>query len=185
MKRSALVLASLLAICGIAATSSGAGAADATTEQSGLGFQGMGIRIGVVDPEDASSTVVFGAHVDAGQIVPHLHLVPNLEYWSVGVAGYDTSDLGFGLDANLDFPLQGSTVTPYAGAGLGLHFFSFDVPVGFAADDSKTKLGINIQGGIREQFMPNLSGFGEIRYSFIEDFNQLKLLGGFTYHFVY
>jgi opacity protein-like surface antigen len=139
----------------------------------------------VVDPEHASSTVLLGAHVDAGEIVPHFHLVPNLEYWSVGVAGYDTSDLGFGLDANLDFPLQGSAVTPYAGGGLGLHFFSLDVPPGFVGDDSKTKLGLNLQGGVREEFMPNLSGFAELRYSFVSDFNQLKLLGGFTYHFVY
>src|SRR5262245_2997983 len=132
MNRSALLLASLLAVCGIASIAPHADAAAASSQQSGLGLQGIGVRLGVVDPEDASSTVLFGAHVDCGQIVPHLHLIPEFEYWSVGVAGYDTSDLGFGLNAALDFPLQNSVVTPYIEGGLGLHFFSFDVPVGFA-----------------------------------------------------
>ena len=33
--------------------------------------------------------------------------------------------------------------------------------------------------------MPNLSLFGEARYSFVSDANSFRILGGFTYNFIY
>jgi hypothetical protein len=33
--------------------------------------------------------------------------------------------------------------------------------------------------------MPNLGLFGEVKYNFVSDVNQLKLMGGFTYNFIY
>ena len=74
----------------------------------------------------------------------------------------------------------------YAGGGVGFHFVKFDnpfAPPGF--DNSKTKLGLNIQGGIKNQVMPNLGIFGEVKYVFVSDVNQLKIMGGFTYNFIY
>lgn len=150
----------------------------------GLGFTGIGARIGVVDPEDASSTVMLGLHLDMGQAVRGVHVVPSLEYWSVGVSGLDISDVAISTDIDIDFPLSEQRVTPYLGGGLGIHFLSQDLPPP-AGDDSKTKLGLNVQGGIRNNVMPNFDLFGEIRYSFVKDANQLKVLGGFTYRFIY
>jgi len=151
-----------------------------------MGFQGMGARIGFVDPEGASSTVALGLHVDLGEFVKNVHIMPLAEYWKVGVSGIDVSDLTLASDVDLDFPLQGGRVIPYAGAGVGLHFVKADNP--FAppgTDNSDTKLGLNIQGGIKNQVMPNLGIFGEVKYVFVSDFNQLKIMGGFTYDFIY
>lgn len=160
-----------------------------TAREAGLGFQGLGARLGFVDPEGASSTLELGVHVDAGQIVRGVRLQPVVEYWSLGqsIGPYDSdiSDLSFGADVNVDFPLQDSRIVPYAGGGLGLHFLGFDSTVPGVPDQSDTKLGLNIQGGIRNDIMPNLSLFGEARYNFVSDANQLKVLGGFTYRFVY
>jgi len=155
------------------------------TEYRGLGFQGLGARIGFVDPEGTSSTVDLGIHVDAGEFVQHVHIIPLVEYWKVGVSGVDVSDLSIGSDINVDFPVEGGRVIPYAGGGLGLHFVKADDPFTPGASFSDTKLGLNIQGGIRNQVMPNLGIFGEVKYNFVSDVNQLKLTGGFTYNFIY
>jgi opacity protein-like surface antigen len=158
-------------------------------QNPGLGFRGIGARIGFVDPEDASSTVVWGAHVDAGTIVRNVHLVPYFEYWSAGaeVGGLSTdlSDLSLAVDINVDFPLQDARITPYLGGGLGVHFLNAETNVPGEESTDETKFGLNLQGGMRNQIMPNLSLFGELRYSFVSDMAQLKLLGGFTYQFLY
>ena len=158
-------------------------------QNPGLGFRGIGARIGFVDPEDASSTVVWGAHVDAGTLVRNVHLVPYFEYWSAGaeVGGFeaDVSDLTIAADINVDFPLQDARITPYLGGGLGVHFLSAESNVPGEEGGDDTKFGLNLQGGMRNQIMPNLNLFGELRYSFVSDAGQLKLVGGFTYQFIY
>ncbi|HET7498014.1 MAG TPA: outer membrane beta-barrel protein [Candidatus Eisenbacteria bacterium] len=187
----------LVAITGLAATAPRAWAqtssTSARTEDVSLGFKGMGARIGLVDPEGASSTVDLGVHVDAGEFARNIHLQPIVEYWSVGqdvtilssTYSVNSKDFSVGADINIDFPLQDSRVTPYAGGGLGLHWLkeTNDAPGG--AEFSDTKLGLNLQGGVRTDAMPNLALFGELRYNFVSDANQLKILGGFTYRFIY
>lgn len=192
MNRISNGMRALVAVSGLVALMAAAPAAfaqETTAREPGLGFQGLGARIGFVDPEGTSSTLELGLHIDAGQIARGVRLQPVVEYWSLGqsIGPYDsdTSDLSFGADVNVDFPLQDSRIVPYAGGGLGLHFLGFDSTVPGVSDQSDTKLGLNIQGGIRNDIMPNLSLFGEARYNFVSDANQLKVLGGFTYRFIY
>jgi len=160
-----------------------------SNEDVGLGFKGIGGRIGVVDPEDASTALDLGFHIDFGEIAQNIHIQPLAEYWSVGqdVGPYnaDIKDLSFGADVMFDFPLQDSRFTPYAGGGLGLHFLSASSNVPNVPDQDHTKFGLNLQGGIQSDVMPNLAIFGELRYNFVSDANQLKILGGFTYKFIY
>jgi hypothetical protein len=52
-------------------------------------------------------------------------------------------------------------------------------------DATSTKIGFSILGGMKNEFTPNLSLFGEVGYTFVENANQLRLLGGFTYKFIY
>lgn len=181
----------LVAVAGFAAFAPAALAQSSTrsSEDVSLGFKGMGARIGLVDPEGASSTVDLGLHIDAGEFARNIRLMPVVEYWSVGqdLGAYnaDLSDLSFGADINVDFPLQDSRMTPYVGGGLGLHIIKFDTNLPNVDDESDSKLGLNLQGGIRTDAMPNLALFGELRYNFVSDANQLKVLGGFTYRFIY
>jgi len=162
--------------------------------QAGLGLKGIGVRLGLVDPEDASSALMYGVHVDAGQLVRGLHLVPSVEYWNVGsdVSGYhlDVNDFSIRLALNFDFPLQGQRFTPYLGGAFGYHHVQAEtnIPPAPGSPDpnySDDKFGFDVQGGARNQFTPNLSMFGELGYSFVSDASQLRLLGGLTYHFVY
>ena len=188
MNRNGSVVGALIVATGLVSFSvlAQAAPAPASTASQGLGFRGLGARIGFVDPEGGSSTVALGVHIDAGEFVQHVHIMPLVEYWKVGASGADVSDLMIGSDVNVDFPVEGGRVIPYAGGGLGLHFVKVSdpfAPPGF--DNSSTKLGLNVQGGIKNQVMPNLAIFGELKYSFVTDVNQLKLMGGFTYNFIY
>lgn len=192
MNRLSACIMVLLAAAGLSFAASPAMAQDQSTKgQSdvGLGIKGIGARIGYVDPENVSGTAVLGLHMDAGTIVRGVHVMPYMEYWSAGVnvAGVnaDQSDLAFAVDVDMDFPLQGSRTTPYAGAGFGIHFLSADSNVPGATSSDDTKFGLNIQGGIRNQMMPNVAIFGEARYAFVSDASQFKFIGGFTYQFIY
>ena len=127
MKRNALHLAALmvaLVAVGLISTVPLASAQQrgSASSNSGLGFRGIGARIGYVDPENASGTAALGGHIDMGQFVRNVNLVPFVEYWSAGVAGYDRSDFTVDTNVNVDFPLKGGTLIPYVGGGLWLHF---------------------------------------------------------------
>jgi opacity protein-like surface antigen len=196
MNRSSLYpFALLVATCFTfsSATSSFAQTSSSTSTQStnnvGLGVRGVGASVGFVDPEGGSSTVSLGLHMDAGTFAPNLHLKPYFQYWSVSASsgGYDisNSDMAFAFDVNYDFPLQGARVTPYIGSGLGLHFLKSDASVPGGGSNSDTKVGIDLQGGIRTPVMPNFALFAETRYTFIQDDGEFNILGGFTYLFVY
>jgi len=158
-------------------------------ENVGLGLKGIGARIGFVDAADASSTVAWGVHVDAGTFVQNVHIMPYFEYWSAGasVNGFDVnqSDLTIASDVNFDFPVQGQRITPYVGGGLGVHFLSAEANFPGGTSEDKTHFGLNIQGGVKNQIMPNISIFGEAKYTFVTDANQIKFMGGFTYNFIY
>jgi opacity protein-like surface antigen len=183
---SGLALAAALTL---AAQASAQASTPPAKSEPGIGLKGIGVRLGLDDPEGASSAFMYGVHVDAGEFVRNVHLIPSVEYWSVGndIGAYnsDFSDLAFRLDVNFDFPLQDQRFTPYLGGGFGLHHIKFDTNVPAVPDASDTKFGLDVQGGARNQFTPNLSLFGELGYSFVSDSNQLRLLGGLTYQFIY
>ena len=192
MRRALVCLAAVLAAVGVLSAVSTAWAQDHSAKPQsdvGLGIKGIGARLGYVDPENVSGAAVLGLHMDAGTIVRGVHLQPYMEYWSSGInvsgVSADMSDLQFGANVDVDFPLQGSRMTPYLGGGFGLHFLSANSNVPNTSSTSDTKFGLNILGGIRNQVMPNVSLFGEVGYSFVSDAGQFKFLGGFTYQFIY
>ncbi len=153
-------------------------------QTGGLGLKGLGVRAGLCDSEGASSALMYGVHLDAGEFVNNVHFVPAVEYWSVGVNGVDNSDLAVRASINFDFPLQDQRMVPYLGGGFGMHRIKKDATT-LTKETKDTKFGLDVQGGARNQFTPNLSLFGELGYSFVSDANQLRLLGGLTYHFIY
>lgn len=185
--RRAALLSGLALVVAIAAAAPAV--AQETDQSTGLGLKGIGVRLGLNDPEGASSALMYGVHMDAGEFVNNVHVIPSVEYWNVGndVGSFnsDLSDLAFKLGLNFDFPLQDQRMVPYLGGGFGFHRIKFESNAPGVGDASDTKFGLDLQGGVRNQFTPNLSLFGELGYTFISDANQLRLLGGLTYHFIY
>jgi len=186
MNRNALHLAALVVTAGLLSLAPLASAQQGTTQSrssssnTSFGLRGIGARLGYVDPEDASGTIAYGFHVDLGQPVHSVNLVPLLEYWKAGASGVNKSDLMVGTNVNVDFPLQGGTVIPYLGGGLGWHHVTTDLP-----ETSEDKFGFHLLGGVKNQVMPNLGLFGELRFSLVDSTDQFKLMGGMTYYFLY
>ena len=83
----------------------------------------MGPVIGTVDPDGVESSLSVGAKLSLEQGGSAVHLEPNLLYWTED----GLSDVNPNFDVSYHF-LPSSQVSPYVGAGLGLHFYSSEGP---------------------------------------------------------
>lgn len=96
-------------------------------------FQTFGPHIGFsMDPDQ----VVFGGQLQMGDIAPSMDFVPGVD---VGI-GDDLTVISLNGDFHYRFVVEGMTWQPYAGAGIALHFVSWDSP-GPTSDDSDTQAG--------------------------------------------
>lgn len=98
----------------------------------------MGPVVGAVDPDGVEGAFSIGAEVSLEQPGSAVHLEPNLLYWSEN----GLSDVNPNFDVSYHF-LPSSQVSPYVGAGAGLHFYSSDGP-----DDPGTDPGANFFVGV-------------------------------------
>ena len=184
MKRKAIVLA--LAFCALASQSAMA--------QSDLGFKGIGAAVGVVSPEEMDATFGIGMIVDHGTIIPELGLESRLDYWSKseGSFGSEVSvrDVTVGTRGKYYFDLTNSSIRPFVGTGLGLHFLNAEVtvspPPGFpgqpvTVEDSSTKLGLDLGGGVAAPVGPRTNLIAEMWYGIVSDFSQFSLRVGMSY----
>jgi hypothetical protein len=108
------------------------------SESSGYGLDGIGPSIGAVDPDGSDGTVAFGMNFDLEQSDTQVHLRPNVLYWEEN----GLSDVNPNFDLYYHFAPSGA-VSPYLGAGFGLHFYNTDGP-----GDPGTDPGANFFGGV-------------------------------------
>ena len=156
--------------------------------KSDIGFKGIGPRIGFVDPEGSlDGTVEFGVVFEFGEFVRQLYWDGSVSYWSTGQDWqynnnkYDwkLSDLVFRSGVNYHF-LEGEWV-PYAGGGLGLHFYSWDYAGSPNwANSSDTEFGFYIDGGVEHEFSEKWKGQLQIQFDFA-DADQTALLFNLIY----
>ena len=86
------------------------------------------------------------------------------------------------------FPLSGSSLSPYAGGGLGLHHFSYDV-VKYnwmtmqleKCTESSNKVEFHLLGGVEYPVSPQITAFGEFKYV-SGDVDYSGVYGGITYY---
>jgi hypothetical protein len=133
---------------------------------------GWGPRIGVsIDPDQ----LVLGGQLIIGELAPNVTFDPNLE---LGI-GDDVTLIAFNLDGHYHFAIEGSAWRPYAGAGIGINFFSFDAPPG-VEDDTETEIGANLMAGAG---VPTAAGnrfFAEMRFG-LGDIPEIKLIAGWNF----
>jgi opacity protein-like surface antigen len=83
-------------------------------------------------------------------------------------------------------------VRPFAGAGLGLHFFKGEVDIpaqdmgtfiipAVSTEDTSTKIGMDIGGGVSTTLNEKTELLGEAWYGIVSDINQFSLRVGILY----
>jgi opacity protein-like surface antigen len=160
-----------------------------------LGFKALGVRAGMVSPENVDATLGFGVFADLGQMTPEIKLEPYMDYWSIsqdfGVGTSSLRDVAIGARGKYMFP-SSSNIRPFAGAGLGLHLLHSEVDVpaqdigGFVipaqhAEDSTTRLGLDLGGGLEVPVNPRTNFLGEVWYGIVSDVGQLSLKVGMSW----
>ncbi len=139
------------------------------------GPMAFGVRGGYADAGDGGFFV--GGHVKGLNITPEIDLVPNVE-----VAFFDGVSLySFAADANYSFKeadLGG--YTPYAGAEIGMHMYSWDTVMA-GADDSYTKMGISILGGLEKSLDESKSLMFELKIGISDYAPDMKFTAGLTF----
>jgi len=183
MRRNVLFLA--LAFCTMTAQSALA--------QSELGLKRAGVAIGIVSPENLDAAFGFGVFADLGNLTPQIGLEPRIDYWSqsesvFGGGKFSVRDLTIGARGKYFFPTSNPKLRPFAGAGLGLHMLNAEVEIvdpfsgqTMTAEDSSTKLGLDLGGGFAAPLSPRTDLLAEIWYGIVSDFSQFSLRVGLSH----
>ncbi len=168
----------------------------AKAARGGLGLNRLGVEAGLVDPEAVGSTLGFGAFADLGTLAPDVRLSSHLGYWSKSENDFGAEaslrDISVGARARYMFHVTSPKFQPYAGAGLGLHFFhtkvqtpdmdlggGFIIP-GFTAEDSATKVGLDLGGGVVTPLSPKTDLLVDFWYT-VADIDQLSMKAGLSF----
>ena len=182
MRRSMLLLT--FALCAILCQSASA--------QTDIGLKGVGVAAGIVSPEDLDATFGVGAFADLGVIVPRLHIEPRVDFWSDSQdtfgAGFSVRDITVGTRVKYYFPVANPKLKPFAGGGLGLHLFHYELEMmdpftggTLTSEDSSTKVGLDLGGGLATPISLNTNFLAEMWYGVVEDFSHLTLRVGVTH----
>lgn len=160
--------------------------------QADIGLKHVGFTVGVVDAENVNTTFGVGVLADLGGFSPMVRVEPRLDYWSQSEEAFGASasvrDITLGTRVKYYFPVSNAKVRPFAGGGLGLHFLKAEVSVidpftggTLKADDTSTKLGLDMGGGMLTPITPRASLLVELWYGIVSDFSQLSLRLGFVH----
>jgi hypothetical protein len=189
MKRiSAFLVAA--AICTLSAANASA--------QANLSLRGIGLKAGVVNPEEVDATLGLGLIFDLGTVHPQWALESYAGWWSQGEEAYGMeagiTDYSFGGTVKYLFETSNPTIQPFAGAGLGLHIYDMHAetpPVYFGGtliypgtsyNDTDVELGLDLGGGIRID-RGNQFAFMSDMWFTISDLTQFSLMVGAVYMF--
>lgn len=189
MKRVSVALVAM-AICTLLASQASAAA--------NLALRGIGLKAGVVNPEEVDMTLGLGLIVDLGTVHPNIALESYAGFWSQTEDFYGSEfrvrDIAIGAKGKYLFKISNPSVQPFAGAGLGLHFlnanaetppFSFGgvtIP-GTSVGDTDTELGLDLGGGLRIDTGSQFSFVAESWFTLVSDVNHFSLMAGAVYMF--
>jgi hypothetical protein len=118
----------------------------------------------------------LGAYAQLGELAPNLSLRPSVDF---GFGSDIFSIIGNG-DLQYSF-VTGSQFAPFAGGGIALAYYSFDVPEGVDVDSSETEIGINVYGGVEFDLGDYKSAYAEARIG-VDEMPDFKLTLGFGFY---
>ena len=185
MKRFSIVLM-VVAVCTIA-----------TSAHAALGLEGIGARLGSVDPEGVSATLHYGLIVDLGTVGENFAVESYAGYWSKNqnFFGIESSysDMMFGAKGRYLFQTSNASVKPFVGFGGGLHvikaeftlapsFFGVPVP-SETAEETEMRPGIDVGGGLQIDSGGQFAFLAEVWYAAVSDASQMAFTAGLIYKF--
>jgi len=144
--------------------------ADAAFAQAGIDLRGVGLKLGLVNPDGIDAMIGYGALADLGKITPEVMLESNLDYWAEAAF----RDLIIGGTAKYMFKNANPTLRPFAGGGVAFHFLKF-------SDDSRTKVGLHFGGGLFYALSAQLELLADGRYTIVSNASQIALQAGVVY----
>jgi hypothetical protein len=173
-------------------------AADASA-QANLSLRGIGLKAGLVNPEDLDATLGLGLIFDLGTIAPNFALESYAGFWSQSEDTYGVEfgvrDFSFGAKTKYMFTTSNPTLVPYAGMGLGLHVLNAHAetdPVmfggtvifpGSSESDTEVRVGLDLGGGLKIDQGGQFAFLGEGWFSIVSDVSQFSLMVGAVYMF--
>jgi|GEM_PF-1930117 len=165
--------------------------------QTNLGLYGLGLRVGLVFPEDPLDNAFgLGVQVPLGTLTRDLHLDLFGDFWTVG---YD--DEVVGVDVDIDhtqfsvggmlkyyLPIrQDAVIFPYGGAGLAAVISSTDFSPATPGVSDETEnefdVGLHLAVGTEFQLTEKLNGLAEIKYA-INGADYLGVFVGVIFQFM-
>jgi hypothetical protein len=163
--------------------------ASAALAQADLGFKRLGVAASMVNAEEMDTAFGIGVFADMGTIAPQIGLETRVDFWSKGEEAFGTEvtvrDITLGARGKYHFPVEHPTIRPFAGAGLGLHMLHAEVSIldpftgaTMSIEDSSTKLGFDLGGGIATSISPRTDLLAEVWYGIVSDYNQFSLRVG-------
>lgn len=183
MKRVSVVMAAAAAFTLIAGSASAA---------SNLSLRGIGLKAGIVNPEDLDMTLGVGVVFDLGTLHPDWAFETYAGFWSqtdedLGFE-FGVKDFSFGAKTKYMFETSNATLQPFVSGGLGLHIVNAHVdapPIfyNFSADDTELKVGLDLGGGLRIDRGGQFAFLGEGWFTLISDVNHFSLMAGAVYMF--
>jgi hypothetical protein len=190
MKRFGVVLAAV-AFCTL-------WAADAWA-QANVALRGIGLKAGIVNPEDFDATLGAAIIFDLGTVHPNVALESYAGYWSQTEEAYGVEvgvrDFSLGAKGKYVFTTQNPTVQPFVGGGLGLHVLNAHAetaPVylggtllypGTSSDDTELRVGLDLGGGIRIDRGSQFAFLADAWFSVVSDASHFSLMLGAVYMF--
>ncbi len=147
--------------------------------ESDIGFKGIGGRLGYVDIDNWDGTFNLGVVADLGTWMESLKWDGSIEYWASteSAYGFDLTVSGLAFRSGVLYEFMQDKIRPRAGGGLGLHMISAEIatPIG-TADDSESKFGFYLQGGVETDLSDKLRGAADIRLDMVEDADQTHIM---------
>lgn len=129
-----------------------------------FGVSGVGGSGGILTPEGRDATGTFGMHLEMEEPGTQLHLVPGMMFWSSD----GMTDVNPNVDLKYHFG-HNEEITPYLGAGVGLHFRGNDT----------NDVGMNLLGGVR--FPSNTATFFVEGRHTVSDLSQTGVIAGASF----
>lgn len=153
------------------------------------GFTGLDAMTATVFQEDQSSFSGLGLRFKLAdsRLVEGIEFLPTVEYWrnssTVDAFGLRAvrRDATISGDARWLFP--GDAWRFYAGAGLAVHFLSSEVTLpGLRGNDSLTKGGLTLLGGVVFGQQAKIGNFLEAKGHLVGGYRQLKINMGLSWN---